>query len=103
MIERQIINELRKWKQRSNRKPLILRGARQVGKTTIVNEFAKEYDVFLKLNLEKSADKTLFERYENINELIVAIHLYNEKKVEKRPTLLFIDEIQNSPKAVAML
>lgn len=103
MIERQILNELRKWRQRSNRKPLILRGARQVGKTTIVNEFAKEYDVFLKLNLEKNADKTLFERYETINELIVAIHLYNEKKIEKRPTLLFIDEIQNSPKAVAML
>lgn len=103
MIERQIIHELRIWKQRSNRKPLILRGARQVGKTTIVNEFAKEYDIFLRLNLEKSADKTLFERYENINELIVAIHLFNEKKVEKLPTLLFIDEIQNSPKAVAML
>ena len=103
MIERLIITELRKWRLRNNRKPLILRGARQVGKTTIVNEFAKEYDVFLKLNLEKDADKTLFERYENVNELIVAIHLHNEKRVEKLPTLLFIDEIQNSPKAVAML
>jgi predicted AAA+ superfamily ATPase len=103
MIERQIITELRKWRLRNNRKPLILRGARQVGKTTIVNEFANEYDVFLKLNLEKDADKTLFERYQNVNELIVAIHLHNEKRVEKLPTLLFIDEIQNSPKAVAML
>ena len=103
MIERQIITELRKWRLRNNRKPLILRGARQVGKTTIVNEFAKEYDVFLKLNLEKDTDKTIFERYENVNELIVAIYLHNEKRVEKLPTLLFIDEIQNSPKAVAML
>ena len=46
MIERLIITELRKWRFRNNRKPLILRGARQVGKTTIVNVFAKEYDVF---------------------------------------------------------
>lgn len=103
MIERQIINELRKWRLRRNRKPLILRGARQVGKTTIVNEFAKEYSVFLKLNLEKEADKTLFERYDNINDLVIAIHMYNSQKIENLPTLLFIDEIQNSPKAVAML
>ncbi|MDO9153482.1 MAG: AAA family ATPase [Paludibacter sp.] len=103
MIERLIINELRAWKQRENRKPLILRGARQVGKTTLVNEFAKEYAVFLKLNLEKDADKHLFERYNNVNELLIAIHLFNGKKVENQPTLLFVDEIQNSPKAVAML
>lgn len=103
MIERQIINELRKWRERGNRKPLILRGARQVGKTTIVNEFAKDFDVFLKLNLEKEADKALFEKYDDVNELIIAIHLYNKKEIENLPTLLFIDEIQNSPKAVAML
>ena len=103
MIERLIINELRAWRIRANRKPLILRGARQVGKTTIVNEFAKEYSVFLKLNLEKERDKYLFERYDNVSELLIAIHLYNAKKNESKPTLLFIDEIQNSPKAVAML
>jgi len=103
MIERLIISELRAWKQRTNRKPLILRGARQVGKTTVVHEFAKDYAVFLKLNLEKEADKQLFERYDNVNELISAIHLHNAKKVENLPTLLFIDEIQFSPRAVAML
>ncbi|HET9570884.1 MAG TPA: AAA family ATPase [Bacteroidales bacterium] len=103
MIDRQIIGELRKWSQRKNRKPLILRGARQVGKTTIVNEFAKEYSVYLRLNLEKETDKNLFERYDTINELVIAIHLHNAKKIENLPTLLFIDEIQNSPKAVAML
>jgi predicted AAA+ superfamily ATPase len=103
MIERLIINDLRTWRLRENRKPLILRGARQVGKTTVVNEFAKEYAVFLKLNLEKEADKHLFERYDNVSELLIAIHLFNGKKVENQPTLLFIDEIQNSPKAVAML
>ena len=103
MIDRLIIKELRAWRNRANRKPLILRGARQVGKTTIVTEFAKEYAVFLKLNLEKEADKQLFERYDNVSELLIAIYLHNAKKVEDQPTLLFIDEIQNSPKAVAML
>lgn len=103
MIDRLIMKELRDWRRRSNRKPLILRGARQVGKTTIVNEFAKDYSVYLKLNLEKEADKSLFEKYENINDLVLAIHLYNEQKITNSPTLLFIDEIQNSPKAVAMM
>lgn len=103
MISRLILNELRAWRSRSHRKPLILRGARQVGKTTIVHEFAKEYEVFLKLNLEKEGDKQLFERIDDVKELLIAIHLQNEKKIENLPTLLFIDEIQNSPRAVAML
>jgi predicted AAA+ superfamily ATPase len=88
---------------RNNRKPLILRGARQVGKTTIVTEFAKEYTVFLRLNLEKKTDKDLFDRYDNVKELLRAIHLHHGRKDENKPTLLFIDEIQNSSKAVALL
>ena len=103
MIERLIIKELRLWKERENRKPLILRGARQVGKTTLVNEFSKEYGVFLKLNLEIADDRNLFERYDKIEELLQAIYVYNHQIVEELTTLLFIDEIQNSPKAVAML
>lgn len=68
-----------------------------------MHEFAKEYEVFLKLNLEKESDKQLFERIDDVKELLIAIHLQNEKKIENLPTLLFIDEIQNSPRAVAML
>ncbi len=60
-------------------------------------------NVYLKLNLEKDTDWSLFEKYGNINDLVLAIHLYNEQKIVNLPTLLFIDEIQNSPKAVAML
>ena len=103
MIERLIIKDLRLWKVRENRKPLILRGARQVGKTTLVNEFSKEYSIYLKLNLEIEDDRYLFERYGKIGDLLQAIYVYNHQKVEELPTLLFIDEIQNSPKAVAML
>lgn len=103
MIERLIIKELRLWKERGNQKPLILRGARQVGKTTLVKEFSKEYDIFLKLNLEIEEDRFLFEQYDKIGDLLQAIYLVNQQKVEELPTLLFIDEIQNSSKAVAML
>lgn len=94
---------LRNWRQSSNRKPLILRGARQVGKTTLVTQFAKEYDVFLHLNLEKAEDRSVFERYDDVNELLRAIFILKNKQITDTNVLLFIDEIQNSSKAVAML
>ena len=47
MFYREILQQLEQWKQSPNRKPLILRGARQVGKTTVVNEFGKTYDNYL--------------------------------------------------------
>lgn len=103
MIERKIINHLKEWSQSTDRKPLVLRGARQVGKSTLVNEFAKNYDVYLKLNLEKETDNLLFEEYSDINALIDAIYRHNQQIKQQSPTLLFIDEIQYSPKAVMML
>jgi uncharacterized protein len=103
MINRKLISYLRKWKTEEDRKPLVLRGARQVGKTTLVNEFAKDFEVYLRLNLDKAADRQLFEDYEEINTLISAVYLLNGQLKREVPTLLFIDEIQNSPRAVAML
>jgi predicted AAA+ superfamily ATPase len=82
---------------------LVLRGARQVGKTTLVKEFAKRYDVFLHLNIERKAEWNLFEQYDEINELIQAIFLQKKQTMNSGSVLLFIDEIQNSPKAVAIL
>jgi uncharacterized protein len=103
MIQRNILYQLTQWKDSDNRKPLVIRGARQVGKTTLVNEFASEFDIFLKLNLEKNRDRELFERYSEINTLLPAIYLYNKKTIQNKPTLLFIDEIQYSVKAISML
>ncbi|MDR1631568.1 MAG: AAA family ATPase [Dysgonamonadaceae bacterium] len=103
MIQRKAIAYLQEWKERSDRKPLVLRGARQVGKTTLVVEFAKQYDVFLHLNLEKNAEWNLFEQYDEVNELIQAIFLQKKQIMNGGSVLLFIDEIQNSPKAVAIL
>ncbi|MDR0962096.1 MAG: AAA family ATPase [Mediterranea sp.] len=103
MIQRSLLAYLREWKRSNTRKPLVLRGARQVGKSTLINEFGKEYDVYLKLNLDETDDYELFERYFRIDELIDAIYLHCKQKKEGGTTLLFIDEIQNSPRAVAML
>jgi predicted AAA+ superfamily ATPase len=103
MFNRRIITSLREWANNPKRKPLILRGARQVGKTTIVQEFAKEFDMFLHLNLERQADKSAFEANDTPKDVLVAIYLLKNKERKQGRTLLFIDEVQNSKKAVAML
>lgn len=104
MIHRQLLEELKRWSEQANRKPLVLRGARQVGKTTLVNEFSKQYDVYIKLNLEQSADAFIFSKSDDVHEIFQ--YLCVQKKVTADPTkrtLLFIDEIQNEPKAVGLL
>jgi predicted AAA+ superfamily ATPase len=103
MIQRTALKYLLRWKKDENRKPLVLRGARQVGKTTLVREFAKQYDVFLHLNLEDEDDRQLFEDNKNVEKLITAI--FFRKHVEKidKNVLLFIDEIQFSKPAIAIL
>ena len=103
MIQRSAFKFLSDWKESKYRKPLVIRGARQVGKTTLVKEFAKQYDVFLDLNLENPADRKLFDDYQDVHELITAIFFYSEKRKNCGTTLLFIDEIQFSKPAVAML
>lgn len=56
MFKRDIYNQLQEWAGRAGRKPLVLRGARQVGKTTLVNEFARNFENYLHLNLEREED-----------------------------------------------
>ena len=104
MINRLLIKELQRWSEREGRKPLVLRGARQVGKTTLVDEFGKQYDVYIKLNLEQSEDAFIFSKSDNVRDIFQYICV--QKKVVMDPskrTLLFIDEIQNEPKAVGLL
>ena len=76
MFERRIQNQLHEWAEKNNRKPLILRGARQVGKTTIVEQFGKECDNFLSLNLEKKEAKDLFESTDDVKMLLPLLFLY---------------------------
>ena len=102
-IDRKAIELLREWRNSDYRKPLILRGARQVGKTTLVKTFAKEFDVFVYLNLEKKEDCSLFEKTDNVNQLLASIFIREGIRQNAENVLLFIDEIQNSQPAVAML
>ena len=103
MFARLLHNQLEQWFSKPNRKPLILRGARQVGKTTLVSLFAKRFKQTIQLDLERQEDRELFERGYTINELMDAIFFLNNKNRQEADTLLFIDEIQNSSSAVAML
>ncbi len=103
MFQRKIIQDLHAWAASEHRKPLVLRGARQVGKSTLVKEFGNEYDVFISLNLERPQHRAIFES-NNIDSVVKLIFLQAQKTIDtQRKTLLFIDEIQNSPKAVALL
>ena len=100
--KRKVYRKLQEWKNSNRRKPLVLRGARQVGKSTLVREFSKEYENHIELNLERKEDKQVFE-IENVKEIIEAILLKENISIENRSLLLFIDEIQESPKAIQLL
>ncbi|MCL2434726.1 MAG: AAA family ATPase [Lentimicrobiaceae bacterium] len=103
MIRRKALEFLDEWKESKWRKPLVIRGARQVGKTTLIKEFSKQYDVFIELNLENEPDRMLFDIYDDVRELINAIFVHKEEKINGGTTLIFIDEIQFSKPAVAIL
>ena len=103
-INRHIFSELTNWKKSSDRKPLILRGARQVGKTTLIHQFAKSYKNRILLNLELAKDKRFFTDFENIQTIVEALLIsHNVSISEKGDTLIFIDEIQEVPEAISML
>jgi len=103
MFIRHYINDLRNWRNNPNRKPLVLRGARQVGKTTLVKQFAAEFEHYIYLNLEKKTHKAIFDASSDIKQLIQSIFYISQKKVATQNTLIFIDEIQNSKSAIESL
>jgi len=103
MFNRDINNELTKWAAKPSRKPLILRGARQVGKTTAVDLFSKDFDQYIYLNLEKVEQCDIFERQYPFADLLTTLFIFAQKQRSGAKTLIFIDEIQNSPKAIALL
>jgi len=103
MFRRQLMTSLEQWASNPNRKPLVLRGARQTGKTTLVNAFGQTFDCFIQLNLEKPEHKRIFESDLSFQELLSAIFYYSGNILSDKRTLIFIDEIQNSASAVASL
>ncbi len=104
MLQRKIISQLENWAASADRKPLLLRGARQVGKTTVVEQFAKQFDQYININLERKAEKAAFENYSTIDELVKQLFFIKQKLYSKKEkTLLFIDEIQEVPEALNLL
>ncbi|GAC1592059.1 MAG: ATP-binding protein [Chitinophagaceae bacterium] len=104
MFQRDILHELKKWRAKVTRKPLIIRGARQGGKTTVVRQFSAEFQGFIYLNLELPEDRKPFESFSNFETLLQTVFfLKNKSLADRANTLVFIDEIQEVPDALQHL
>ena len=103
-INRAIDRALLEWKDKSNRKPLLLRGARQIGKSTAVRQLGKQIDYYIEANFEKNSSlKSLFTSNLAVKDIAAGIgNLYNTPIVPGK-TLLFLDEIQSCPEAIHSL
>lgn len=104
-FNRKIIKYLEKWKDRQDRKPLILRGARQVGKTVSVRRFAQKFfkGNFIEINLENPEHERLFREELSVSDFEQAVQLKFNAEIKDGETLLFIDEIQNSSALMKLL
>ncbi|MBI5400339.1 ATP-binding protein [Candidatus Saganbacteria bacterium] len=103
MFKRNIEKELLVWKTKENHKPLVIRGARQTGKTTVIREFAKNFTSFVEVNLEKEEQRKIFASGGGIKSILNSIEAIANKKIIPGETLLFLDEIQNSAEAIKLL
>ena len=105
-LERKIDKELLKWKNGTDRKPLLLRGARQVGKSTTVKELGKKFDNYLEINFEKTESKdakAVFEKFSSPNRICDELSVIYGIPIIPGRTLLFLDEIQVCKPAISAL
>ena len=104
-MKREKLSELISWKNKSSRKPLIIRGARQVGKTWLMKEFGNtQYSQTVYINFEKTKQlKSLFEEDFDIRRIILALQIESGKTIHADNTLLIFDEIQSVPEAITAL
>lgn len=104
-MERNVMNKLVEWKNKSGRKPLILKGARQVGKTWLMKEFGKRHFKYTAYVNFDNNDKMLevFEMDYNIERILMAINIETGVKILPQETLIIFDEIQENPRALAAL
>ena len=104
-MERFKLDELVKWKQKKNKKPLIIRGARQVGKTWLMKKFGEiYYENTIYINFDNNIQiKNLFEQDMDITRIVLGLEIYSGTKINPENTLLIFDEIQEAPKALTAL
>ncbi|OFZ51832.1 MAG: hypothetical protein A2381_00825 [Bdellovibrionales bacterium RIFOXYB1_FULL_37_110] len=96
--------DLERWKNNENRLPMIIKGARQTGKTFLVNEFGKNFSNFFELNFQK--DKLIHDFFISDNrpsKIVEKLEIYLKKKINMTEDLIFFDEIQDCPEALNSL
>jgi len=104
MLYRKLEIELDKWKNNPYRKTLILRGARQVGKTSLVRKWGEaNYDEFVEINLEKKSNLNVFDKVQSVPDFIKSANIITGKKIFPGKSLIFIDEIQESKNIMELL
>lgn len=102
---RNAMEELYKWKEKKNKKPLVIRGARQVGKTWIMKKFGESaYKKTVYINFDNNQQmKELFDKDMKTDRIIMGLELYTGNKINPEETLLIFDEVQEVPKALTSL
>jgi len=104
LIKRIELNYLSDWLQRKSRKPLVIRGARQVGKSTLVRQFAEHAGLTLvTFNLERNPEFQQAFTSQNPQQILQTLELLSGKRLKGAGTLIFFDEIQSAPNALACL
>ncbi len=105
LMKRKITQDLLKWKSSSSNMPFMLVGARQVGKTYIIDLFCKEnYKQYIYINLEKEHDiRNIFEETLDPATIIETISILKNTSIDPKNSIIFFDEIQVSEKAITSL
>ena len=103
-MDRDIYKELLQWKTDKNHKPLLLRGARQVGKSWLIRRLGQEFDNFLEINFEEHPEvKVFFEKSLEPNQILTNLSNYFGIQITPGKTLVFFDEMQICPRAITSL
>lgn len=105
IVKRQALDLLIKWKNSKNRKPLVLKGARQVGKTWLIKEFGERfYDDYFYFNFDEEDElKSIFETNKDPFRIIELLGLIKGKKIYPEKDLIIFDEVQECPEALNCL
>jgi uncharacterized protein len=104
MLERHAENRVNNWYQKKNRKPLVLRGARQVGKSTLVRHFAAQKGLVLnEINLEQNLYLDEIFKSLDMGLIVQELNALTGRKIRSPDSLLFLDEIQATPHAIQAL
>ena len=104
-MKRNAIQDLIKWKSSEDRKPMVLKGARQVGKTWLMKEFGQsQYDSYVYFNFDEEDElKSIFEANKNPHRVVELLSMISGKKILPEKTLIIFDEIQECPEALNTL